>query len=175
MNISKLLVTHYFTTQRERLSGLSDADAVRDTAIAAFNEVEKFLCDEIDKQAKTYNIGDTGPHGGMVIYVDTTGQHGIEVQAKDYGAEKGASWKTLESCQFMIDGWQVPTRSELVLLYQQKTRVSGLTVPGSNDYKNYWTRDACDNASAYFMYFGSGQTNNLVKSYQCNVRLFRTF
>ncbi len=175
MNISKALVTHYFTTQRERLSGLSDVDAVRDTAIAAFNEVEKYLCDEIDKQTKTYNLGEIGPNGGLVIFVDTTGQHGIEVQARDYGSEKGVTWTALEAIRFMIDGWQVPTRDELALLHAQKNRVPGLTINGTQDYKNYWTRDAFDNATAYFMYFGSGRINNLVKSYRCNVRLFRSF
>ncbi|MSS75947.1 MAG: DUF1566 domain-containing protein [Methyloglobulus sp.] len=38
-----------------------------------------------------YNLGDTGPDGGKVFYVDGSGCHGLEAQPYDVGSDVGAT------------------------------------------------------------------------------------
>jgi|GEM_PF-3809651 len=97
---------------------------------------------------KTYSIGDTGPAGGRVFYVDDdSGLHGLEAQPYDlyehyidYQRECGLFQKifsdkpiglTWNDAVRVIDnycsGWRIPTKDELNLLYLKKDVLRGFS------------------------------------------------
>ena len=54
------------------------------------------------------------------------------------------------SCRNMGDGWRLPTRSELNILYQNKIKI------GNFKNNNYWSSTVFDEVFACFQYFGTG-------------------
>ena len=149
-----------------------------------------------------YEIGDTGPAGGIVFYVNDNGLHGLEAAPEDQSGN--ASWGCIET---EIDGadnnsvgsgaqnttdivagcadegiaakiadayqlndyadWFLPSKDELILLYQQQEVVGGFSADG------YWSSSEIDSSNAYARGFGRKTLNE--KWYTQRVRAIRAF
>jgi hypothetical protein len=65
--------------------------------------------------------------------------------------------------------WYLPSKSELNLLYLQKTAVGGFTTGV------YWSSMESSNSNAWFQLFSSGTQSYTTKNYLANVRAIRSF
>ncbi len=131
--------------------------------------------DYIESSAKIYHLGDIGPSGGIVFYVDPADHaHGLECQENDslFNEKKFVSWTNALTLQ--TNGWTLPTKDELNHLYLSKNIIPNLK-NNDIDYKGYWTATEIDTATAYYQYFGNGVFSQLVKSYGASVRLVKEF
>ena len=64
------------------------------------------------KPSVIYVLGDIGPHGGKVYYVDNSGEHGLEAKAVD--EINSLSWSdTVTAASAYGSGWHLPTKTEL--------------------------------------------------------------
>ena len=123
-----------------------------------------------------YQLGDTGPNNGKVYYVDGSGHHGLEAQARDAKAIDGNTFFSWDSAvQAAIDtsaygpGWHLPTKNELALLYEQKKVVGGFA------NVSYWSSTESVSGTAWLQSFNSGLQYNLSKSNLLRVRAVRAF
>jgi uncharacterized repeat protein (TIGR02543 family) len=94
---------------------------------------------------KTYNIGDTGPNGGIVFAA------GKECTGTDIGQVVWAEAANLAKSKG--SGWRLPTKDELNAMY------NNLKKSNKGGFKNesYW---AANGNSAYAQNFGAGNDNN---------------
>ena len=126
-------------------------------------------------QGMIYHWGDRGPDGGIVYYVDGSGQHGLEAQASDASAGAIMNWDTAISSSAAYNTtfitralgcsqtaapstpncWHLPSRTELEYLHEQKAVVGGFAY-------GYWssTETNGDAGSAWFQYDWGGQNYN---------------
>ena len=91
----------------------------------------------------------------------------LEVMTEDLGE---MNWEDAKkACADLGDGWRLPTKDELNLLYENKEKIGGC----ANDY--YWSSTEDDGSSAWVQYFFNGlQTTNRKTSanYVLAVRAF---
>ena len=138
-----------------------------------------------------YVLGDTGPDGGKIFYLDGTGCHGLEAKATDASSGVSMDWATAIStsaayntsttntltgyscstsdAQLTPYCWHLPAKTELEYLYEQKTVVGGF-----GDY-NYWSSSELDSTSAWFQSFNYGYQDYLSKDNTLPVRAVRAF
>ena len=91
----------------------------------------------------------------------------LEVMPNDLGQ---MSWKDAKkACSDLGDGWRLPTRVELDLLYQNKENIGGF------DNYEYWSSESTDQNSAWIQYFGNGYQYTNDGAEIPYVRVVRTF
>ena len=116
----------------------------------------------------TYKLGDILPGGGIVFHVDATGRHGLAAQPKD--ETKKATWREAQRLASAHgQGWHLPSKDELALLYKQKDVVGGF----SSLY--YWSSTDLDSSNAWNQYFSNGSQSVYAKNSTLPVREVRTF
>lgn len=96
-----------------------------------------------------YRIGDTGPGGGIVFYIDGNRYYEAKEVFIAYKWQTAIN-KCEEYCANGYDDWYLPTKYELNLIYQnlRKTgKVSGVT--------SYWSSSQ-NGDKAWLQNFGSG-------------------
>lgn len=75
----------------------------------------------------------------------------FEVYHKDIGQ---LNWKdAIETCKKLGEGWRLPTRYELLLMYKNKDNISGFMNLG------YWSSTDVDDDYAWAQYSGGSQNN----------------
>lgn len=79
-------------------------------------------------------IGDNGPSGGIVFYIDASGLHGLEAKKADEATELELD-EAITACSSYGLDWRLPTQDELNLLYNRKKVVGGF----SSDH--YWSSE----------------------------------
>tara|TARA_R110000868_G_C10606854_1_gene741026 strand:- start:247 stop:627 length:381 start_codon:yes stop_codon:yes gene_type:complete len=90
----------------------------------------------------------------------------FEVYPKDLGR---MSWNEAnKACANLGDGWRLPTKEELNIIYENKNVVGGF----ANDY--YWSSTEYDSNYAWFQNFNYGFQYNSNKNYTFYVRAVRT-
>ena len=114
----------------------------------------------MELKKKIHYIGESYG-GGIVFYVDDSGQHGLIATTSDQSA--GASWDdAVQICADYTGGsyddWHLPSKEELELLYLQKNKV-GLAMVESL-YCAYWSSTIVDEDRACY----EGQFNGLGSS-----------
>ncbi|MDT4292016.1 DUF1566 domain-containing protein [Methylomonas sp. MO1] len=73
------------------------------------------------KTAAINGLGDSGPQGGKVYYVDDMGEHGLEAKAAD--EINSLSWSDAVTVAGAYgSGWHLPTKTELKVLYEHRKR-----------------------------------------------------
>ena len=77
--------------------------------------------------------------------------------------------EAMKACADLGDGWRLPTKEELNILYENKDKIGGF------DSNYYWSSTEGDNNGAWWQYFGDGQQNLSYKTDNCYVHLVRAF
>ena len=105
----------------------------------------------------------------------------LEVAEKDF--PKQMNWDdAIKACQSLGNGWRLPNKDELNLLYQNKYKISGFA-HNQNKYKigdfanyGYWSSAESNYGSAWYQDFGNGaQNDDVSKNGEFNVRAVRAF
>ena len=141
-----------------------------------FTEAESIEID--NKSIKKYKLGDIGPYGGVVFYINDSGTVGIEAKSKDESLKM--NWnKSIIAINHHENDWYLPTKNELDLLYKQKDTVGGFT---NADYwcSTEYNTDALSHlypksSDAWIQSFGTGYQYIGNKNLNLNVRAIRNF
>lgn len=109
--------------------------------------------------------------GGIVIYVNAKGDHGMIVSSKEVGSvdfEKAqkicAAYKVGN-----ISGWRLPSKDELNIIYQNRKHLGDYTKG------NYWSSTEEGKNSAHVQNFANGNQGKSNKGSDCAVRAVRPF
>ena len=125
------------------------------------------------------SIGSAGPGGGIIFYLDSSGEHGLEAQPADYTRQPGDyvygdnayyTWPhAMTAGSSYGSGWRLPTKEELNQLYLQKSVVGGF----ADDY--YWSSTESGSGLAWSQGFLNGYLFDGYKGYSDRVRAVRAF
>mgnify|MGYP000365340934 CR=1 FL=1 len=101
--------------------------------------------------------------------VSTIKIHYLEVMTEDL--EGRYTWDdAMKACADLGDGWRLPTKDELDLLYDNKEKIGG----GAKN--NYWSSTENVNVSAWGQYFTNGSQGSSGKNnFTFYVRAVRAF
>ncbi len=120
------------------------------------------------KPGAIYVLGDTGPLGGKVYYVDNSGEHGLEAKASD--EINSLIWSDAVAAASAYGfGWHLPTKTELKVLYEHKNVVGGFAKD------DYWSSTELDSNSAWIQGFFNGDQDRYNKYSKLSVRAVRDF
>ncbi len=120
--------------------------------------------------AALVKVGDT--YGaGMVVYILQPGdpgykpneQHGLVAARQDL-PEESLTWSEAKTATAMLEisghkGWSLPTREELIKLYQSQAVVGGF-----RDYSYYWSASEVDQHKVWALDFYNGEQVVSIKS-----------
>ena len=113
-------------------------------------------------------------NGGIVFYIDGTGQHGLVCAPSDQST--GAAWDiAAQLCQDLVlntyDDWYLPSKDELGLMY------TNLKANGFGGFNSHWYWSSTLYAYWYYWYqdFGSGLKDGGSKYSEIYVRAIRAF
>lgn len=120
------------------------------------------------KLVATYELGDNGPMGGKVYYVDDSGEHGLEAKAADEINSLTWSDAVIAAGDYGF-GWHLPTKTELQMLYEHRNVVRGFAID------DYWSSTELDINSAWIQGFGNGDQDRYNKYSKLSVRAVRVF
>ena len=101
----------------------------------------------------------------------------LEVMTED-AVLKWNDWNSaVEGLEAIGDGWRLPTKDELNILYQNKDKIGGFEVEPGGNY--YWSSkeeyaDWAEDGLAWYQEFGSGEQKSVSKLDGCNVRAVRS-
>jgi hypothetical protein len=148
-----------------------------------------------------YEVGDTGPAGGIVFYVSNEGLNGLEAAPADQDPTQWGCYSTLISGAYGTvvgtgeqntadimagcnettaasvasaygPGWYLPSKDELNLLYLQKA--AGVVGGFARGY--YWSSSQVNAYSSWFQFFHDGlQYDYYTKASTLRVRAVRAF
>lgn len=89
----------------------------------------------------------------------------FEVYPRDFGI---MSWDyVMTTCKTLGEGWRLPTRLELMLMYQKRYIINGFAD------NHYWSSSEMNKLFAYSMYFFNGSQNISPKSHYYYIRPVR--
>ncbi|MBS3955372.1 MAG: DUF1566 domain-containing protein [Methylomicrobium sp.] len=138
------------------------------TAIAAVLLMSHALQAADKTDSASYVAGDIGPHDGTVYFVDASGEHGLEAKAAD--EMHSLNWNdAVSAASANGDGWRLPSKTELKLLYEQRSLVGGF----AND--DYWSATELDSISAWIQGFFNGDQDRYNKYSTLKVRAVHPF
>ncbi len=130
--------------------------------------------------AKSCGIGDTGPGGGKVFYVNpvnTPGSNYMEAPPNTWGGgseDPSLAWAPAVSAAKNYNGgrlnWFLPSKDQLNALYTQQATVGGFAAGGG-----YWSSSQDDAGNAWGQHFDNGFQAALTKDYGIHVRPVRAF
>ena len=91
----------------------------------------------------------------------------LEVMTEDLGE---MNWEDAKkACADLGDGWRLPTKDELNLLYENKEKIGGF----ANSL--YWSSTEFGNLDAWLQVFNDGYQDGYAKGYANYVRAVRAF
>ena len=117
-------------------------------------------------------VGDCLSDGSVVFYIDALLRYGLAAQPKD--ALKRARWTEAKLLANAYgQGWHLPTKEEMALLYVQKNVVGSF----ASDFVSnlYWSSTEYDSIYAWSQKFSNGKQLFTIKDQTCLVRAIRTF
>ena len=108
-----------------------------------------------------------------VSQVSTIKIGNLEVMTEDLGQMPWEDAK--KACADLGDGWRLPTKDELNILYVNKVKIGGFAEDGPDGFAYYWSSTENDSNVAEFKYFGLGKHSTHNSDYVFYVRAVRTF
>ena len=95
----------------------------------------------------------------------------LEIMTEDLGKMNWDDAK--KACADLGDGWRLPTKDELKILYENREKIGGF----ANIYLYYWSSTESNTALAYVVYFTSQNCgeDNYFKTNTYSVRAVRSF
>ena len=118
-------------------------------------------------ESATSNQSDVAAEGESTTSTIKIGN--IEVMTEDLGEMK---WNEAEydACAKVGDGWRLPTKDELNILYENKDKIGGFAD------EDYWSSTAGDfYNTACTQRFPDGYQSSLDMNFHCFVRAVRSF
>ena len=112
-------------------------------------------------------------NGGIIVYTDEKGEHGLVCSISDLGIGDWNSAKQL--CDNYNEGgfsdWRLPTKDELQLIYLllHKRKIGGFAS------SIFWSSTEFNKSSAWLQDFDNGLQDNYSTDNGCNVRAVRAF
>ena len=138
------------------------------TSQAAKTNNQPTASENNNKPVATYRLGDKGPMGGKIYYVDNSGEHGLEAKTAD--EINTLSWNdAVTVASAYHSGWHLPTKTELKVLYDQRHVVGGFAKD------DYWSGTELDINSAWIQGFVNGDQDRYNKYSKLSVRAVRAF
>ncbi len=129
---------------------------------------------EVPQMEITYAVGQ--PRGGGIVgYVDESGEHGLITT--EYDIDKSANWAEAQTLctDYAANGytdWQLPTKNDLELLYAGAQNNTGITYTSTL----YWSSTEASATQVYTKSFGTGTNFTTSKTTSIyNVRPVRSF
>ena len=121
------------------------------------------------EEIPTLNIGDEHS-GGIIFYVDNSGQHGLIASKKDIDGE--FNWNNAkQKCAALGTGWRLPTKDELDNLCQKKDLVGGFKSKGG-----YWSATEIENeGKVWYQILRNCYQNEMTPDYLWHVRAVKAF
>jgi len=109
--------------------------------------------------------------GGVIIYVDSTGEHGIIASEKELGSMnfEAAIKKCLSFKSGGDDDWRLPSKEELNMIYEYRSFFAYIS-PGM-----YWSSTEVDKNTAAVQNLYDGRAGGFNKGMSCNVKPVRNF
>jgi len=95
----------------------------------------------------TVSLGERGPNGGVIFYLDDSGLHGLEANREDSHSairEGGVMWSDAGDALARTEGGWLPTVQELTLLAKMQDKVGGFK------RGQYWTSERYPGSSFLF-------------------------
>lgn len=129
------------------------------------------------EQPQTYKVGDFITKNGVVGFVfmvSADGKHGKLMSVK----ESNGNWNSAKSwCAKLGEGWRLPSRNELKVLYAVQSAVmDALTQKNYAPIDGlYWSDEEFDQYSAWFIDMSGGDEFNFDKYQGNKVRAVTTF
>lgn len=91
------------------------------------------------------------------------------IEIAQYDFPNRMSWENAKiACNKLGDGWRLPNKHELSILYKNKIMIGGF----GNYY--YWSSSKSFNGKAWKLFFFDGKKKPFRKDYRCVVRAVRT-
>ena len=122
--------------------------------------------------AATPKIGDEYG-GGIVFYVDHTGEHGLIAAKADLPGPNFTWDNAKKACANLVENgysdWYLPSKDELNKLFYAKS-----TVGGCAGYI-YWSSTESSADDAWYQLFGNGIQYDVIKDFEWRVRPVRVF
>ena len=116
-------------------------------------------------ESATSNQSDVAAEGESTTSTIKIGN--LEVMTENLG---DMSWDEANiACVKVGDGWRLPTKDELKILYENKDKIGGF----ANGY--YWSSTETGNDDAWGQYFLNGVQSFGIKGNGCDVRAIRAF
>ena len=112
-----------------------------------------------------YKLGDIGPNGGKIFYINDIGNIGAEVKLAD--EDQRMNW--FDSVSKLGNNWRLPNKNELELLYKQKDTIENFSMYA------YWSSTEYNDQEAWAQFFNAGDKYPQSKNLQSNVRAVRSF
>jgi len=148
------------------------AGVLHDSPVRSFRAVSVFI-DDVSlscAQGGACAVGDTGPGGGKVFSVSSSGSY-LEAAPADLGA---FNWATAVQQASAYRGgglsdWRLPTQDELQMLQWQQRIAGGF----SDGTYFYWSSTEYDALNAWAMVFNSNNPFGLNKTYLSRARPIR--
>jgi len=156
----------------------------------------------------SYEIGDL-VEGGIVFYIDETGEHGLVASMEDLGSYQwgcqgtsisgadstaigtgyqnsldivagcsetnGAAYLSLNATTEGYTDWYLPSKDELVEMYNTIGNGSSEGNIGGFQNNYYWSSSEFVNSPAFAVYFSDGHSTSLSKGSAVSVRIIRAF
>lgn len=121
---------------------------------------------------KIGNFLDSGD--SVIIYVDTTGKHGLAVSTSD---EVNTTWdKAKVMCASKGLNWSLPSRTQLTLLWNNRYAIDKESENGTFQNRYYWSsNDVRGGNYAWVQNFYKGNQDTLGKNMIQHVRCVRKF
>ena len=92
----------------------------------------------------------------------------LEIMTEDLGQ---MDWReATKACADLGDGWRLPTKYELNVLYENKDEIGGFS-----NVTSYWSSTEYGLNSAWLQYFRDGEQRSRLKNGICSVRAVRAF
>lgn len=116
--------------------------------------------------------------GGVIFYVDATGQAGLVAATADEPGGAAYTWQgAIDECTNKDggNGWFLPSRTQLTLLWTNRYAIDSDDANGGFAFGTYWSSTEDDAINAWFQNFFNGDQNNDIKGLNLRVRCVRAF